>query len=178
MKPKRIAVVGNSGSGKSALASEISQRLSCPHVELDSIHHLQDWTPIEREEMRQIVAAKTEADCWVIDGNYRSLVQDLVFASADTVVWLDLPRRVVMSRITKRTIGRMALRRELWNGNRERFRNLFNKTPEDNIILWSWTQHEKYRQQYLAASEDPANSHLEWVRLTSTSEVRAWMDAL
>ncbi len=138
-------------------------RLGCDHIELDSIHHLPNWTPIEQDKMRQIVDTRTQASAWVVDGNYRSLVQDIVFARADTAVWLNLPRRVVMPRITRRTLGRMVLRRELWNGNRERFANLFKTDPEENIILWSWTQHDEYRKQYLAAKDDATNSHLNWV---------------
>lgn len=177
-QPRRIAVVGNSGSGKSALSAKIAERLGCDHIELDSIHHLPGWTPIERDAMRQIVRERIQADSWVVDGNYRSYVQDLVYPVADTVLWLDYPRRVVMSRVTRRTLGRMAMRRELWNGNRERFPNLFKTEPEENIILWSWTQHEKYRQQYLEASEDAANAHLNWVRLTSPRAARDWIATL
>jgi adenylate kinase family enzyme len=177
-QPRRIAVVGTSGSGKTALAAKIAARLGCPHIELDGIHHLENWTPIERGEMRRIVAGHLEGESWVVDGNYSSLVQDLVFAAAGTVAWLDLPRRVVMFSVTRRTMGRMASRRELWNGNRERFSSLLRTQPEDNIILWSWTQHEKYHQQYLAASEDPTNSHLNWVRLESRRAVREWVRTL
>ena len=42
---------------------------------------------------------------WVIDGNY-SAVQPLVWERADTVIWLDPPRRTVMRRIIWRTIRR------------------------------------------------------------------------
>jgi hypothetical protein len=47
----------------------------------------------------------------MIDGNYGSRVQDLVWARADTVVWLDLPRRVVVTRVARRTVGRVILRK-------------------------------------------------------------------
>jgi len=177
-QPRRIAVVGNSGSGKTTLARAIANRIGADHIELDSIHHLENWTPIDRDEMRQILAEAIESDSWVVDGNYQSLVQDLVLARADTVVWLDLPRRVVMPRIIRRTLGRMILRKELWNGNRERFRNLFNRQPEENIILWSWTQHGKYRQQYLDAATDPAHEHIEWVRIASPRQQRRWLAGL
>jgi adenylate kinase family enzyme len=177
-RPRRIAIVGNSGSGKSTLAAQVCGLLGCDHIELDSIHHLPNWTPIERDQMRKTVATRIESDTWVVDGNYRSFVQDLVFARADTVVWLDLPRSIVMPRIIRRTLGRMVLRRELWNGNQEQFRNLFKTDPAENIILWSWTQHEKYREQYLEAAVDPAHGHLTWVRITSPRQQREWVQSL
>lgn len=176
--PRRIAIVGNSGSGKTTVAAAIAARLGCDHIELDGIHHLPGWTPIERRRMREIVTERIAAESWVVDGNYQSLVQDLVFARAETVVWLDLPRRVVMPRIIRRSLGRVLLRSELWNGNRERLRNLFKTEPEANIILWSWTQHREYRQRYEIASTDPTNRHLDWVRITSPRQQRRWLAGL
>ena len=38
---------------------------------------------------------------------------------ADTVVWLDLPLRVWLPRLIRRTVRRLRGREELWNGNRE-----------------------------------------------------------
>jgi hypothetical protein len=83
-----------------------------------------------------------------------------------------------MPRIIRRTLGRVILRRELWNGNRERFTNLFNTDPLENIVLWSWTQSSQYRRKYQRASEDPANAHLEWVRITSSRQQRRWLAAV
>ena len=61
----------------------------------------------------------------MIDGNYRTVVVDgPVWQRADTVVWLDLPRRIVMRQVVSRTFRRSILREELWNGNREPLRNL------------------------------------------------------
>ena len=59
---QRVAVVGNSGSGKTTLAREIAERLGCEHIELDAIHHLPDWQPRDRAEMRRIVDEKTSTD--------------------------------------------------------------------------------------------------------------------
>ncbi|MFW2383511.1 MAG: hypothetical protein ACN4GZ_17285 [Acidimicrobiales bacterium] len=174
-RPRRVSVVGNSGSGKSTLSKEIAGRLGCEHIELDAIHHLPNWTPIEREEMRRIVRERTEAESWVVDGNYGSLVQDIVFSRVDTVVWLDMPHRVTMSRVVRRTVGRGILRRELWNGNRESLRNLLKTEPEENIVLWAWTQRNKYRTKYRTAKDDAANAHLNWVHLTSPGDVRDWI---
>ena len=38
--------------------------------------------------------------------------------------------------------------------------------------MWAWSQHEKYRERYAAASVEPAYCHLTFVRLTSREEMR------
>jgi hypothetical protein len=102
----------------------------------------------------------------VVDGNY-SAVRDIVWSRIDTVVWLDLPRHKVMRQLLGRTLRRMATRAELWNGNRERWQNLFRFDPQESILVWAWTKHASYRERYLAAMDDPANSHLKFIRLHS-----------
>jgi len=84
---QRVSVVGTSGSGKSTLARELARRLGASWLELDSVYHLADWTPLDAAEFRARVAAVAAGERWVIDGNY-STVRDLVWARADTVVWL------------------------------------------------------------------------------------------
>jgi hypothetical protein len=69
------------------------------------VHHQADWRPLPADEFRAVVAAATAGERWVIDGNY-STVQDLVWARADTVVWLDLARRTVMRRVIWRSVRR------------------------------------------------------------------------
>lgn len=175
---ERIAIVGVSGSGKSTLAAAVAARMRYRHVELDSIHHLPDWEPIETARFREIIAEVAETDGWVIDGNYGSLVQDIIFAAADTIVWLDLPRRVVMPAVTRRTLARMARREELWNGNRERFRKLLDSRPGENIILWSWTSHGPVARRYARLIADPRYVGTSWVRLRFRGAVRAWFESL
>ena len=159
-------MVGNAGSGKSFLAARLAQRLGVAHIELDAIFHLAGWRELPEADFQAQVMREVAADGWVVDGNYAA-VRDLVWDRADTVVWLDLPRHLVMRRVTWRTISRMALRRRLWNGNRELLSNLLSANPERSIILWSWTRHGVYRRQYTAAMADPRWSHLRFIHLTS-----------
>ncbi|MGH7721558.1 MAG: adenylate kinase [Candidatus Dormibacteria bacterium] len=163
---KRVSVVGNSGSGKSALAARLARQLGVPHVELDSIFHLAGWEQRPEPEFRDLVLAAARADGWVIDGNYHA-VRELVWERADTVVWLDLPRHIVMRRIIWRTLTRLLLRRRLWNGNRERLANLLSRDPEKSIIAWSWTRHREYAVRYAAAMADPRWAGLRFVRVQS-----------
>ncbi len=171
---RHVSVVGTSGSGKSTFASSLARLLGAPFLELDAVHHQADWRPLPHAEFRALVAGAAEGERWVIDGNYRS-VQDLVWARADTVVWLDLPRRTVIRRVIWRTLRRVGGRVELWNGNRERWRNFFTLDKDESVIAWAWHTHAVHRARYEAARADPANRHLRFVRLRSPASVRRFL---
>jgi adenylate kinase family enzyme len=176
---KRVSVVGNSGSGKSRLAERIATVLNAPYIELDAIHHLADWKAIDPDLFLARVGEISSRGEWVIDGNYRTVVvEGPVWKRADTVVWLDLPRSTVMYQVVRRTLSRLVRRETLWNGNRERWRNLFAWNPNESIIRWTWTQHRKYSERYSAAMESPALGHLAFVRLTSREAVDLWLGEL
>jgi adenylate kinase family enzyme len=163
-------VVGNSGSGKSTLARKLAATLGIPYLELDSVFHQPGWQPLPPEEFIQVVAALADEDSWVIDGNY-SVVRPVVWARADTVVWLDLPRRTVMRQVIWRTVRRALTRQELWNGNREPLSNFLRWDPEESVISWAWHKHGEYRDRYGAAARDPANAHLTFIRLGSRGDI-------
>jgi adenylate kinase family enzyme len=114
---------------------------------------------------------------WVVDGNY-SVVQDIVWDRADTVIWFDLPFAIVMSRVIRRTLRRAILRTELWNGNREPWSNLISVNPKKSIIAWTASRHGRYRRRYSAAQEDPRWSGATFIRLTSQSAVRQFMNKI
>lgn len=168
---KRVSVVGNSGAGKTALSARLAAALGVHHVELDAIFHQPGWTELARDEFRRRVGGELHShDGWVVDGNY-SAVRDLVWAAADTVVWLDIPRATVMRRLVWRTLRRAVTREELWNGNREPVGGMFRLNPRHNIVRWSWTHHAECTSRYAAASLDPDNAHLTFLRLASAADV-------
>jgi adenylate kinase family enzyme len=168
---RRVAVVGSSGAGKTWLASRLAAALGVPHVELDAIHHGPNWQALTADEMRRQLEVRCPADgTWVADGNYSSKGGDLVRGRADTIVWLDLPRRVVMRRLVLRTTRRVALRERLWNDNRESLRDVLSADPERSILRWSWTHHEPQRAAHAAQADE------RWVRLTSRTEVQRFLE--
>ena len=162
---RRVSVVGISGSGKSTLGRQLAARLGVPFGELDAVFHQPGWTPLAQDQFASRVSSLAAGDGWVIDGNY-SAVLPLVWARADTVVWLDPPRRTAMRRLVLRTLRRLVYRTELWNGNTERWRNLLTWDEQESVISWAWHRYPEYRRRDAAAMTDPSNAHLTFHRIT------------
>jgi AAA domain len=170
MAPK-IAVQGTSGSGKTTVAKELARRHGVPYVELDALFHGPNWVETPADEFRRRVAAATDGDGWVVDGNYDSKLGDLVLARADTVVWLDLPLRIALTRVTRRTIGRIRTGEELWSGNRESWRGGF--LGWESMFVWTIRSHLRHRG---ARAERLARyPNLCVVRLRSAREVESYL---
>lgn len=172
---RRVSIVGSPGSGKTTVGRRLAAHLEVPFVELDAIVHQPGWTELPRDEFRARVGELVAEDGWVVDGNY-SAVQDLVWARADTVVWLDLPRRTVMRRVVMRTVRRAFTRERLWNGNREPLTNFYRLDPQRNLIRWTWTRYPEYGERYRSAAHDPAHAHLQFFRVSTATGIDAFLE--
>lgn len=173
---RRISVVGCSGSGKTTLSRRLARHLGYRHVELDALYHQPGWQPLPTEQFRQVVGEALEGEGWVVEGSY-SAVRPQVLERADMVIWLDLPRAAVMRQLIPRTLKRLLLRQPLWNGNRERWANLFRLTPEQSILAWAWTRHPIYRQRYGEEMRTSPPSR-RYVRLDSRQAVERFLASL
>jgi adenylate kinase family enzyme len=146
---RRVAVLSTaSGNGKTTVGRALAERLGVPFHELDALHHGPNWTEATAEELRAKVEPIVATDAWVIDGSYRGKIGDLVLDAADTVVWLDLPMRVWLPRLLRRTVVRIARREELWNGNRERVRDALH--PHNSVVAYAIRGYRKRQQRYAA----------------------------
>ncbi len=182
MPMRRVAVLGCSGSGKTTTAGALAERLNLVHIELDALHHQPNWQPAPPEEFQaSIVEAMDAAELshggWTMCGGYDSLVNAIRTPRADTIVWLDLPRSVVMRQSIGRTIRRALTREELWNGNREPLTNFYRWDPEKNVIRWAWTTHADKRQRNLDHIAHGDWNHAEVHRLGSRTEVDAFIES-
>jgi len=144
---RRVAIIATaSGCGKTTFGRALATRLGVRFVELDAINHQAGWSELEPAELRRRVAPLVAGDAWVVDGSYRGKLGDLVLEAADTVVWLDLPRRVWFPRLVRRTLRRVVLREELWNGNRESLRNVL--LGRDSLFAFALRNAPRRRQRY------------------------------
>jgi hypothetical protein len=165
---RRVAVIATaSGCGKTTVGRRLATMLGVPFVELDAIHHRAGWNELPAGELRAAVAPIAAQDAWVIDGSYRGKIGDLVLERADTVVWLDLPRRVWLPRLVRRTLRRVVTREELWNGNRETLRGVFSR---DGLVPYALRTAPSRRRRYPV---ELARFHV--VRLRTSAEVRRFL---
>ena len=108
---------------------------------------------------------------WVIDGGYRGKIGDLVWNEADLVVWIDLPLRVWMPRLVRRTVRRLRGREQIWNGNTESIRGAV--WGRDALIPYAIRSHFRRRRRYPV--ELAGFPH---VRLRTQAEVDAFVAGL
>ena len=103
MIPRRIMVIGCSGSGKSTFARALAGKLTLPLIHLDAEYWLPGWAQPPRDVWREKVATLVACDTWVMDGNYTGTF-DLRMPRADMIVFLDLPRYVCLRGILLRPL--------------------------------------------------------------------------
>jgi adenylate kinase family enzyme len=167
-----VNVVGTSGSGKTTFGRELARRLGVPHVELDALSWEANWVSAPPDVLRERVRVAVAAHEWVVDGNY-SATRDLVWARADTVVWLDLSFPLVMWRVIVRTLRRGLRGEVLWSGNRENLRMALSR---ESIILWALTTYWRRRRDYPRLFQ--AYPDVRFVRLRSPAQARRFLEAI
>ena len=101
-QPRRIVVTGTTGSGKTTFARALAARLGLPHAEQDAWNHLPGWQEAPVEQFRAAVDTFTAQPGWVMDGNYTK-ANDIGWARADTLIWLDYAAPLVFWRLLRRT---------------------------------------------------------------------------
>lgn len=171
----RIIIVGTSGSGKSTLAEALASELAIPRIELDALHWLPNWVERDDEGFRRLVAEATAGERWVVDGNY-SVVRDILWPRATDIVWLNMGRMTVFTRVLKRTLRRCFMREELWAGNTESLRKAF--FSRDSILLWSLTTHSKNIAKYTRLRQEPAFAHLRWHEVRSARDAQHLLQSI
>ncbi|MCY4112537.1 MAG: adenylate kinase [Chloroflexi bacterium] len=174
--PRRISVVGLSGSGKTTVARQLARLADAPHVELDALHWIYpDWSEPSDAEFAAAVEHALAGDAWVVEGNYRK-VRAVYWSRVEMLVWLDLPLWVITWRVLRRTLRRVRSSERLWGTQRESVRRAF--LSYDSLWLWNIRTHR--RRQRLCGKLGAELEHRggQAVRLRSQRDVDRWLSRL
>ena len=179
---ERIHVVGLSGSGKSTLAARLARALDAPFVDLDALNWLPGWVALNEQdpaELERRFRQATEGECWVTAGSYTSVAQRAFWPRLTTIIWLDLPVPLLVSRILRRSWRRWRSDELLWGTNRERFWLQLALWREQDSLVWLVaTQQNRKRRNVKRTMTDPRWAHIHFVRLASRADVEALAEAV
>jgi adenylate kinase family enzyme len=175
----RIHVIGNSCSGKSALAARLSQALGLPLVELDALNWLPGWVGLnatDPAEFERRIREATSGDAWIVAGSYSGFSRRTFWPRLQTVIWLDLPLPTLLWRVIRRSWRRWRTKELLWGTNYERFwPQLMVWRKADSLVWWIVTQQQRKRREMRGFMADPALSHVRFQRLASARDVEEFV---
>lgn len=163
---QRIAVIGCSGAGKSALSFQLADLLDLPLHHLDKLFWLPDWKVRDPAEFRELHDNITRESRWIIDGNNGSTMESRL-AACDTVIYLDFPTRIFLWRVLRRSLGKK-VRPDMAEGCHERIDLEFCR-----YVLTFRRKHGPRIEQLLARL-----SHCSIHRLVSPKDVRSLLSTL
>lgn len=88
--PRRVAVLGGAGAGKSTLARALAERIGSSAIHLDKIVYGPGWAPVPIARVRDEIERLVDAPIWTVEGTYPELF-DLILPRADLVLWIEQP---------------------------------------------------------------------------------------
>jgi len=171
----RVLVLGNSCAGKTTFAARLSKQLKFKHIELDALYWEANWKEANDEVFRSRVANALTIETWIVDGNYKSKIKDLVWPYADTIIWLDPSLPTVLARFFMRSIRRSFNQEILWGGCKENLRNsIFQR---NSLLAWILKTHHKKSKDYMKLVENPPFGMVVH-RLRTNKDVEIFFDSL
>ena len=162
MSMKRILVIGSSGSGKSTFARNLGEILNVEVVHLDAYYWHAGWIETPKEQWPGVVEKLLERDEWIIDGNYSGTLE-MRIAACDTIIFLDLPRLICLTRVLKRVlVYRNQSRPDMAEGCPKRF--------DWEFLKWVWEYPKRTRPRMIELLKKSSESKkVIWLR--SQSEI-------
>jgi adenylate kinase family enzyme len=174
---RRVVVIGVTSSGKSTLAEKLARRFDLNYIELDALNWEPNWQAAPLEVFRARVEKATEAETWIVAGNYH-IVRNLIWPKAEAVIWLDYPLLTVLRQLTQRTFRRWWTQELLWGTNREPLWNHFKLWSTESLYHWLFQTYWRRKREYPMLLAQPEHRHLKLIRFTHPRELQQWMARL
>jgi hypothetical protein len=165
---EQVVVAGCAGSGKSCLARELAARTGLPLIERDELGVLGS------ADYRSAIGQMAQEPRWILDGA-PYYADEMVYAAADTVIFLEYAKPVVMWRVLRRTL-RIELSRRPEGAHRPQ--GLAAWRDGGHPVRWAWISHRDRHREGLALSTRPELAGAQVIRLTRPIRTRQWLSLL
>lgn len=139
----RILIYGVTGSGKTTLATQLSNKLGLPFHSVDDLAWGPGWEAVSDKAQREIFSTIFAEDRWIVDSAYSRWL-DLCEDRATLIIALDYPRWFSLGRLAIRTARRAMDKQTICNGNVEDWRQVFSRK---SIIIWHFRSFGRKRQR-------------------------------
>jgi adenylate kinase family enzyme len=174
---KHTIVIGVTSSGKSTLAERLAKRFGLQYIELDALYWEPNWQPAPLEVFRASVETAMQAETWIAAGNYH-IVRDLLWSSAEAVIWLDYSFWRVLWQLTRRSLRRWWTQELLWGTNREPLWTHFKLWSKDSLYNWLFQTYWRRKREYPQLLSQPEYRHLQLLRFKEPKETEVWLENL
>jgi adenylate kinase family enzyme len=166
-EPRRIAVLGSPGAGKSTLARRLGTLTGLPVYHLDRLFWRPGWQDTPKEEWIALQTELVERPSWIIDGHYGETL-GLRLNACDAVVALDFPRVVCLVRALRRIIASYGrVRPDMGPGSPERF--------DTEFLRYIWAFPRRQRRSMLEALDGARRSGKPVLLFRSPRALEAWL---
>lgn len=163
----RVAVVGSIGVGKSVLAQRLGALLDVRVYDFDDVYWRRDRERLPEDEWAALLGKILGMQRWILDGFPLSVTKEPL-DRADTVIFLDLPRRTSVFSVLRRELARVSRSR---TRSPERAR-MFNAL----LFRWIWRFPVDHRPELLRALSRNRSQRV--VIFRSRREVRRFLSSV
>ena len=172
-KLKKIAVIGDTGAGKTTLALKIARRLSLPYYSSDS-YRFNNGKKLSDKDFLDAVEKIALANEWVWD-SAQTISVPMFCPRADIVIYLRFPTRILFYRVLKRALRRLLLGETYDDGRKEDLAHLFEK---GGWIRSFYSKLKEKRENYDYFLNKVGVSSIPLVELNHPRDVKIYLERL
>jgi len=172
-RPRKIAIIGCAGSGKTTLAFKLQEKTGLPLYHLDQYYWLPNWGRVGPEKFELAHNALCDKDSWIIEGSY---VRFFAYraAKADLIIFMDVPRYLCMWYVLERSFVHW---REVIPGNPAGCEQRILSPKFFGFLKWVFTFNKRYRGMILDILEDAKRTKPVYV-FTSLKNIDSFIEGI
>ncbi len=169
----KIAVIGDTGAGKTTFALSLAQRFNLPYYSSDSYRFTNGIKRPDSDfldDVRKIVSQGT----WVFDSAH-TISGPIVWPRADVVIYLKFSIRILLYRVLKRALRRLLTGERYDDGRKENVAHLFGK---DGWITTFYPRLREKREKYEYYFNQIGKDTIPLIVLSNPHEAKRYLEEL